>query len=491
LLSPEYEKSVDIRRDRLSTPWTIEVKNRRIGEDTRSEFERDVDRVKYNYYYRRLADVTQVSSGTGRILYHNRLTHSEKVSQVGRRLVQYLEQDKSNGAGIEQAGGIDRNVVTAAGLLHDTGHPPYGHIAEDQLDKIARAHRLPDGYEGNAQTLRTILSLTAHRKRESDSREPALGLDLTRAVVAACVKYPWSWKDKEAEAKHKWGYYVPEQRLFEEFVRPLLPPSGACLEAQIMDWADDITYAVHDLQDYYLDGIIPLHSLRHREEGQGTRVPVNNDEWREFWTFVTVRLQDTKGVTPSIDAERQFATYAVSFPTRPFRGERVEEADIGALASRIITDASKATSIRPDGSLQIDDKMRAVILALKEVTWYFVIDNSSLVSVQIAQRAKIDELFGRLYKWVDRSYKRADDARSADARWIILRRLPVRLNEFIDQLLKADHGNPIYSEKRQCYARAVIDYIASMTEQEFHATWLTLCAGEHYKESDSRYEHSD
>lgn len=114
LLPQGSSESLDTRRDRCSTAWTVNVKQGRIGEDTRSEFERDVDRVKYNYYYRRLADVTQVSSGTGRILYHNRLTHSEKVSQVGRRLVQYLEQDPRNKEGLGTSE-IDRNVVTAAG----------------------------------------------------------------------------------------------------------------------------------------------------------------------------------------------------------------------------------------------------------------------------------------------------------------------------------------------------------------------------------------
>src|SRR5947209_2906620 len=80
--------------------------------DVQSEYERDVDRIHYNHYFLRLAEMTQVSSGQYRALGHNRMTHSLKVAQVGRRLVQYLERQRRNAVGISAAKGIDRDVVT-------------------------------------------------------------------------------------------------------------------------------------------------------------------------------------------------------------------------------------------------------------------------------------------------------------------------------------------------------------------------------------------
>src|SRR5262249_269827 len=194
-----------------------------ISEDLRSDFERDLDRVIYNFYFRRLAEVTQVSSGSGQILRHNRMTHSYKVGQVGRRLVQYLLHDATNETGLKTAGDIDGNVVNAAGLLHDIGHPPFGHVGEEELDRLARTAGLADGFEGNAQTLRIILSLANHH-RAGEGFVP--GLDLTRAVVAACVKYPWSSSDPEADIQHKWGYYDPATDTLDPSARPLLPHPG-------------------------------------------------------------------------------------------------------------------------------------------------------------------------------------------------------------------------------------------------------------------------
>jgi len=457
----------------------------------RSEFERDVDRVKYNYYYRRLADVTQVSSGQGKILRHNRLTHSEKVAQVGRRLVQYLEADQQNKAGIEAAGGIDRNVVTAAGLLHDIGHPPFGHVGEQQLDKLARAHRLDDGYEGNAQTLRIILSLTAHQR---EGVGLVYGLDLTRAVIAACVKYPYS--RQESPSGKKWGYYLPEDKTFHDFVSPLLKGNSAnpkpTLEAQIMDWADDITYAVHDLQDWYTDDIVPLHHLRHKSRDD-SYVPVDNDEFSAFWQYAAEKMRKYKGITTFDEARRAFGSYASKFPVGRYGGTRKEIAGNGALASKIITEASKKTTVDEEGNLCIDRSMRSVVYALSLVTWYYVIDHPDLVSVQIGQCAKVEEMYVRLYHRVAFCFKQQEDGGdlTEEEQSILRRRLPVQLREFTVQLLAANNGRGAYGEREQCYARAVADYIASMTEDEFEQMWERMCPGERYSGRDSRFDRGD
>jgi dGTPase len=476
------------RDDRLSgkrrTPDSIDP-------DIRSEYERDVDRIFYNYYFRRLAEITQVSSEHDRTLRHNRMTHSLKVAQVGRRLVQYLENDRRNKAGIQNARGIDRNVVTAAGLLHDAGHPPFGHIGEQQLNQWAKTHGLVDGYEGNAQTLRIILSLTVHQ----GGPEGIYGLDLTRAVVAACVKYPWSSTEAENfQTPTKWGYYEPEAEIFLQFVAPLFPEENVkTLEAEIMDWADDITYAVHDLQDFYTDGVIPLHHLRHNLVAQNSYAPIYYREFSDFWQYVTTKLSESISL-PTRVACSEFEKYASKFPEGRYRGEREEDAQLGALASRIITDASKATTITRNGRLRVDKKMRAVINVLKQVTWYYVIDHPNLVSAQIGQRARVNEMCHRLFEWVQFCFKRHHEngrVLTMDEQWTQQRRLPVQLREFTEQLLAANSGRGAYRERDHCYARAVLDYVASMTEIEFNRLWQRMCLGGNYAKMDRTTENHD
>jgi dGTPase len=455
-----------------------------IGNETRSEFERDVDRITYNYYFRRLSEITQVSSGHDKVLRHNRMTHSLKVAQVGRRLVQYLEGEGKNKNGIKAAGGVDRNVVTAAGLLHDIGHPPFGHVAEYQLNKIAKRYHVEDGYEGNAQTLRIILSLTAH-KRDHDGPDGGLesGMDLTWAVITACIKYPWSRSEAPSDKPNKWGYYSPEEEIFRRDIEGCLPGPGIpTLEAEIMDWADDITYAVHDLQDFYMDGVIPLHHLRHCESGRDGQEPVLRSEFDGFWQYATEKLRK-KVHRPLQDARTMFGKYACRFPEGAFKGSREEIARMGALASDIITEASKASEVTKAGRLYVDPEMRAFIYALNEITWYYVIDHPDLVTVQLGQRAAIDQVFGRLYKRVEKCFMQKDEdgvPLTVEEQYIRKRRLPTQLREFTELLLEADHGKGAYIERKQCYARAVMDYIASMTETEFVRMRQQLCPVENY-----------
>ncbi len=407
------------------------------------------------------------------------MTHSLKVAQVGQRLVQHLEHHDRNAVGINVAGGIDRNVVTAAGLLHDTGHPPFGHIGEEELNKWAVDQHLDDGYEGNAQTLRIILSLTRHRPGR---KKVQAGLDLTRAVVAACVKYPWSREDAPGHQSRKWGYYKPEADVFNQFVAPLLPEQGGkTLEAEIMDWADDITYAVHDLQDFYKDGIIPLHNLRFNQvaENSSNYTPLHYGEFSDFWQYVMVKLHNDIDL-PLNDARREFEKYASKFPESHYRGTLDDDARLSALASQIITDANGATTITGNGRLDVNMTMRAVIKILKQVTWYYVIDRPDLVCTQIGQRTRINETCSKLYEWVQSCFKQCeanDQALTMDEQWVLQRTLPVRLQEFTAELLVANNGGGAYTDRNHCYARAVIDYVASMTEVELDRLWQRMCTG--------------
>jgi dGTPase len=219
-------------------------------EEFRSAFERDRDRILYAASFRRLAVVTQVLSPTEGFAGHNRLTHALKVAQVSRRLAEMLIK-KNNTAFINSLGGIDPDVAESAGLAHDLGHPPFGHVAEEELNEAVMNAGVKDGFEGNAQSFRIVT--------KTEIREPRMaGLDLTRATLGAMLKYPW-FKGQGPNAR-KFGAYETEKEDFE-FARDGLGANKCTVEAQIMDWADDITYSAHDFEDFYRAGKIPLGKL--------------------------------------------------------------------------------------------------------------------------------------------------------------------------------------------------------------------------------------
>ena len=204
----------------------------------RSDFERDRARVIHSSGFRRLAAKTQVlSPAASNDSARNRLTHSLEVAQIGRELAASL--------------GLDRDVVDAACLTHDLGHPPFGHNGERALAEWAAD---VGGFEGNAQTLRLLTRLES--KRFAPNGE-SVGLNLTRATLDASCKYPWSLSEAEPGTA-KFGYYADDAPIFE-WLRRGAPGRVKCAEAQAMDLSDDIAYSVHDFEDAIMgDYIDPL-----------------------------------------------------------------------------------------------------------------------------------------------------------------------------------------------------------------------------------------
>jgi dGTPase len=197
----------------------------------RTSFERDRARILHSSALRRLAGKTQVMGAGTDDFVRNRLTHSLEVAQVARELGKSL--------------GCDPEIVDSAALSHDLGHPPFGHNGEVALNEAAASI---GGFEGNAQTLR-ILTRLEGKTFDADGR--SVGLNLTRATLAACVKYPWRRGERDTA---KFGVYDDDLPVFE-----WLDTRGRLtIEAQVMDLSDDIAYSVHDVEDGVVGGWFSL-----------------------------------------------------------------------------------------------------------------------------------------------------------------------------------------------------------------------------------------
>lgn len=349
-------------------------------DDLRPSGARDRDRVLYCDPFRRLLGVTQVVGAHEGLTFHNRLTHSIKVAQIARRLAENIrmtcEPEK-----IEALGGLDPEVAEAAALAHDIGHPPFGHATERTLDELVRHRRCPEGFEGNAQSFRVITKL-AFTKNDPD--DPP-GLDLTRATLRAVLKYPWlralDANEQPAANNHrskKWSAYETEREDFEYAME--LHPAGdgqRSLEADVMDWADDVTYAVHDLEDFYRANLIPLPTLM-----------LDAHAGSEFLAEVCSRKTLDEDI-----AKLAFENLKAVLPNAPFAGAATSIGQLSVMRSSLITSLLQAFEIDEEGVVKIRTEGRTLAEILKYLTYKYVIEAPGLSAQRYGHRRIIEELF--------------------------------------------------------------------------------------------------
>lgn len=450
--------------------------------EIRSDAERDLDRLLYTLYFRRLSGITQVASlsaadKNGYGLVHNRLTHSLKVGQVARRMAQYLkgrpmhEYDGVD-AGIIQD--IDPDVAEFAGLAHDIGHPPFGHLGDEVLQALAERHNLEDGFEGNAQSFRVLTTLARRRpaRPSGDDFEPdqVTSLPLSDRALASTVKYPFARGkgSKEKNDANKFGYIAPDERRFKKSVLPLLLDGGKpTLEAQIMDWSDDITYATHDIEDFGANGRIPLALLRH----DGELHPNSVDEVEDFRSYAAAKLAKKSDIDFSASF-KHFRRLMTGLPARIVPGSTDTASSLGRITSRIITQATDKTTVDSRGSLDIDKTWVGTVEILKLLTWFYVIDSPDLVRIQRGQKKRLEEVANELVSWAINVNNETDSNESI----ILQRRLPQHLGELVVMYVKANNGRGLYEgNKNGAVVRAVIDFVASMTEEEVDQYYRDMC----------------
>lgn len=232
------------------------------GEDYRSPFQVDRDRVLHTPGFRRLQNKTQVFWSGEYDFYRTRLTHSLEVAQIGKAICHWL---KSCSEGqLESDFFIDPDLVEAVCLSHDLGHPPFGHAGERTLNYLLREH---GGFEGNAQTLRLLTETIFSAKRS--------GMDPTRAFLDGVLKYKTLWtelKSSTSQAPEHHFIYDAQQDYLDwamgslDFPAELEPgkarDSFKSIECQIMDWADDTAYCLNDLSDSVRAGFLSVEKIR-------------------------------------------------------------------------------------------------------------------------------------------------------------------------------------------------------------------------------------
>ncbi len=331
----------------------------------RGPFVRDRARVLHSAALRRLAAKTQVVAVGSGDFPRTRLTHSLECAQIGREL----------GAAL----GCDPDLVDAACLAHDLGHPPFGHNGEAALAQLAAGC---GGFEGNAQSLRLITRLEA--------KVPGAGLNLTRAALDATLKYPWLGPGEDTSSAGKYGAYGDDAPAFA-WIRAGAPPERPCLEAQVMDWADDVAYSVHDLEDGLQAGLVTFAALRDSAE-------------RASVCQLTLESYCPPGLATQAELDEVFAgLLALDCWPADFDGSLRALAAVKHLTSELIGrfcgTVQRAT--RPAGhpplrryaaDLTVPRQQRLECALLKGVTARYVMNRAGVAAAQAREREIIAEL---------------------------------------------------------------------------------------------------
>lgn len=458
--------------------------------DRRTETERDRGRVGYSSYLRRLSGVTQVvtpSLDAPRL--HTRESHSHKVALVAREVAEHFvriaESDMNGTAArvIAHYGGLDVAATETAGLAHDLGHPPFGHGGEVALNALLRRNNVPDGFEGNAQTFRIVSRLD---RLKTDSRH---GLDLNRVTLAAILKYPWlcaeddridgANADSRLKAPPKFGAYEDDRAAFEA-VSSLIPRGGVggsdarqTLEAAIMDLADDVSYATHDLEDFYKERLIDFAAVKRdledatRQAQRGKSVEDLTHEDPNAFLGIGAKLSrsypgyfDFRGYLDSIVSVQSliFQRYPLDVE---FDGSTATVSMVNELMGDVMKTVFHGLELTVDArwpggpGVVLDATAWHLVQVLKTITRRYVVGTSRMGIVDRTQSVIVESLFNNVAGWLS---SRPDHAQ-----------LPQPLASYLGET------EPLGPELEPAHYRAIADYLCSLSDSEClaRARWLS------------------
>jgi dGTPase len=465
-----------------------------------SEFRTDLERIRFASAFSRLADVTQVvsSMATSGVV-HNRLTHTIKVTAVARaiavRLLRTQDQDL-----LHDLGGLDHVVVQAAATAHDLGHPPFGHLGERVLDRLARMRfGLADGFDGNAQTFRVLTELEVLGPGDQ-------GLNLTAATRAAVLKYPWAcfsypdphpadWpipprgagRARGTSGAAKFSAYAIDlpQMLDALIAFPELPPGRQSLECSVMDLADDIAYSLHDVEDFHRSGVLQFSPVsgefRSWESGRAAFADLDDND------LVRARRQPGAGLERLrrrlsdrdewIFDEDIFATavgtvgeeFVDGVLATPYDGSMAADRALSAFTSRWIDHLISSVSPNPhpgvrSGYVSMDSSAWHEVSVLKFVNQYFILDRPDLAMLQRGQEQTVEHLVLAFEEWLSDRI----DAGRAPRRLLDLVTAATYAYEGVAKEHPEWLGGKVSDAElaRMARGRGIIDFVSSLTDAQ-------------------------
>ena len=373
---------------------------KRVDAPVRRAFERDRARLVHAASTRRLAAKTQVVGPQFDDFVRNRLTHSLEVAQIARDVARAIVPGQPETA----------DLAETAALAHDLGHPPFGHNGETVLHELAAD---AGGFEGNAQTLRLLTRLES---KTFDATGTSVGLNLTRATLDACTKYPW----RAGEHGRKFGVYDDDLPVFT-WMRDPDDGHHRCLEAQIMDLADDVAYSVHDVEDGIAAGNLDLTRLDESAVSEIVRSWYLPDAADDAIAHALAGLRHVDG-----------------WPTREYDGSRRALAALKNITSDLIgrfcgavqaATPQEQVLVRHHGDLVIPAQTRLEIAVLKAIATHYVMLADEHRAAQVRQRELLAELVAVLLDRGPEAMERpfADD-------WEVAGDDTARLRVVIDQV---------------------------------------------------------
>lgn len=403
-----------------------------LADGVRSPVAKDRDRIIHCGAFRRLQRKSQIVGVQSFDFFRTRLTHTLECAQIGRGIATRIANGERDLTGIVTEPEDFPDLVEAACLAHDLGHPPFGHNGEKALSRKVREHG--DGlFEGNAQSLRIVTRLEP-KKIVKD--EPC-GLDLTAATLRAIVKYPEDEADAKASGRTKFCFYDDED---ERDIRDWLLTGDwemQRLPVRILNTADDIAYACHDFEDGVWSRMIPLSRLL--DDGDPIRESVRayiGQEHKELFSGTSI-----EEVLEKLFSQHKGASWAHVPFDRSFEAKAGLKNFTAGLIGQLIEDVTGDTASPLDDKDLFPRETKQLVAFLKALATVFMITSPTLETMRYGQRQLVERLF--------------------DAYWQNPEMLPQR-----ETWRLLERRNPAQLEQPVWRAKAVLvrDHIAGMTD---------------------------